>query len=128
MVGAADRVRRPARVAIDAVTASWTIGSEEDGYALYRSACRTRHGDLRDMRAVARRAPGGPRERLSPALTPGQRRRRRRLDLYMAQFRSAAVELLRLLVSCPGRRLTECVPASPSSTAIVTAWTATWQA
>jgi hypothetical protein len=28
MVGAADRVRRPARVAIDAVTASWTIGSE----------------------------------------------------------------------------------------------------
>ena len=29
---------------------------------------------------MARRAPGGPRERLSPALTPGQRRRRRRLD------------------------------------------------
>jgi integrase len=29
---------------------------------------------------VARRAPGGP-SRQSPALTPGQRRRRRRLDL-----------------------------------------------
>jgi Phage integrase family len=28
-----------------------------------------------------RRAPGGPRERLSPALTPGQRRRRRRLEI-----------------------------------------------
>jgi hypothetical protein len=39
-----------------------------------------------------------------------------------------AVELSWLLVSCPGRRLTECIPASPSSTATVTAWTATWQA
>jgi hypothetical protein len=29
---------------------------------------------------VARRAPGGPPQRLSPARTPGQRRRRRRLD------------------------------------------------
>jgi len=36
--------------------------------------------DLWIVRHVARRAPGGPRERLSPALTPGQRRRRRRLD------------------------------------------------
>jgi len=36
--------------------------------------------DLRAWRGVARRATGGPRERLSPALTPGQRRRRRRLD------------------------------------------------
>ena len=31
MVGVADRVRRPVRAAIDAVAASWTIGSVDDG-------------------------------------------------------------------------------------------------
>ena len=31
MVGVADRERRPGRAAIDAVTASWTIESEDDG-------------------------------------------------------------------------------------------------
>jgi len=40
---------------------------------------------------VARRAPGGLRERLSPALTPGQRRRRRRLDAYAEPDSTALV-------------------------------------
>jgi integrase len=39
---------------------------------------------------VARRAPGGPRERLSPALTPGQRRRRHRLDAISIRFDGGA--------------------------------------
>jgi len=40
MVGVADRLRRPRRAAIDAVAASWTIGSEEDGPALYLAGVR----------------------------------------------------------------------------------------
>ena len=47
--------------------------------------------DLEDLSSVARRAPGGPRERLSPALTPGQRRRRRRLDLKNGAIRQRSV-------------------------------------
>jgi hypothetical protein len=33
-VGVADRVRRPERAALDAVAASWTIGSEDDGLSI----------------------------------------------------------------------------------------------
>jgi hypothetical protein len=53
-------------------------------------------------RCAARRATGGPRERLSPALTPGQRRRRRRLDLRTAQFGNAlqVLQVLRELPYC----------------------------
>ena len=67
----------------DAEATSWTIGAEEDGCALCRRAW---HASRRGKRAVqmwpgVRRA--GLPERLSPALTPGQRRRRRRLDLSL---------------------------------------------
>ena len=61
------------RAAPDAVAASWTMGAEKMASSLYpacvpcerllicgRSAC------------VARRAPGGPPEGQSPALTPGR--------------------------------------------------------
>jgi len=40
MVGVADRVATARRAAIDAVAASWTIGNEEDGCVLHRSAWR----------------------------------------------------------------------------------------
>jgi len=45
---------------------------------------------------MARRAPGGPRERPSPALTPGQRRR---LDLYKRLNSAARRDALFLAVS-----------------------------
>ena len=60
--------------------------SGQDGYARHRACRRGSHVDRRAVR-VARRAPGGP-PRQSPALTPGQRRRRRRLDLRTAQLGS----------------------------------------
>jgi hypothetical protein len=47
MLGAADRVRRTRRAAIDAVAVSWTIGSEEDGPCAVPVSARVSHLDLR---------------------------------------------------------------------------------
>src|SRR5260370_25231225 len=43
---------------LDAEAASWTIGSEGDGYAHHRAACREPPGSACPV-AMARRAPGG---------------------------------------------------------------------
>src|SRR5579859_8230260 len=70
-----------------------------------RSPCRMSCSDLWILRHVARRAPGGPPKRLSPALTPGQRRRRRRLE-YARHGRSLGGEspLEEEVVLTPSRR------------------------
>src|SRR5262245_55449333 len=78
--GEADRMRRDRRERL-------RRGSRElDNRAARKTApCNTASPpsqslDPRACTSVARRAPGGPPpKRLSPALTPGQRRRRRRL-------------------------------------------------
>jgi len=70
--------------AFDAVAASHTIGKREDGCP----HCPRRRVSQLDLRG-GRVWPGLRRASLprqSPAREPGQRRRRRRLDLYMAQF------------------------------------------
>ena len=65
--------------------ASWAIVSENRQHcAPLVSLARELVRSASDC-GVARRAPGGP-PRLSPALTPGQRRRKRRLDLTTAQL------------------------------------------
>ena len=69
---------RPAGSALDAVAASWTIGSEGDGCAPTGLSAASHW--IRVLCVRGRRAPGGAAQRQSPALTPGQRRRRRRLD------------------------------------------------
>jgi hypothetical protein len=63
MVGAADRVRRARRAPIDAVTASWPIGSRDDGPCKHRSARQVNLPDLRQPAGEAAR----PRERASKA-------------------------------------------------------------
>jgi hypothetical protein len=45
--GLGSGVRRPARAALDAVTVSWTIGSEEDGPLLNQASGQMIHHDLR---------------------------------------------------------------------------------
>jgi hypothetical protein len=70
MVGVADRVRRPGRAAIDAVAASWTIGSEEDSPALCLASVRSGHLDLRASEVRPGVLPGGP-----PKAEPGRWRR-----------------------------------------------------
>jgi hypothetical protein len=57
-----------------------TIESEDDDSVLHQYARRQAALICVPRASMARRAPGGPRQRLSPALTPGQRRRRRRLE------------------------------------------------
>jgi hypothetical protein len=52
------------------VAASWTIGSEEDGSALYLAAACLSHLD-QCARAAARRAPGRPPKAEPGALRPG---------------------------------------------------------
>ena len=59
MLGAADRVRRARGAAIDAVAASWTIGSEDAGPSEHRPARQVSLPDLRQPAGVAAR----PRER-----------------------------------------------------------------
>jgi hypothetical protein len=60
-------VRRPARAALDAVTASWTIGSEEDGPLLNQPSGPMSHHDLRASGGGPACAPGG-----LPRLSPGR--------------------------------------------------------
>jgi hypothetical protein len=60
---AADRVRRARRATIDAVAASWTIGSEDDGPREHRPARQVSLPDLRQPADVAAR----PRERAPKA-------------------------------------------------------------
>ncbi len=62
----------------------WT-SAEDDGCGLYRPARRGSRLTLRALRCGPACA-GRASPRLSPALTPGQRRRRRRLDLTTAQL------------------------------------------
>jgi len=75
------------RAAIDAVAASWTIagrGRRLCAVPVQRDAwSRLNHRALRVWPGVRRAA--SPRR--SPALTPGQRRRRRRLDQYYGLYR-----------------------------------------
>ena len=59
------------------VTASRVMAGEET-VCTVRRTCRPVCLIGGRYQWVARRAPGGPQPRLSPALTPGQRRRRRR--------------------------------------------------
>jgi hypothetical protein len=91
MVGVADRTRRPGRAAIDAAAASWTIASNSDGCALTGTARRVSRFDLRPARLCGPACAGRASPRLSPALTPGQRRRRRRLE-YARHGRSLGGE------------------------------------
>lgn len=67
--------RTPERLRLDAVAASWTIGSEEDG-----PGCTWPEPDEQTLisvplRRAARRAPGRASQGRALALTPGQRRR-----------------------------------------------------
>jgi hypothetical protein len=75
MVGVSDRVRRPVGAAIDAVAASWTIRSEEDGLRCTWPLARMSHLDQRAFGARPGVRPGGPSKPEPGALTPGQRRR-----------------------------------------------------
>jgi len=86
MVGTAGSLATARRAAIDAMAASWTIESEEDGYAQHLVRVMMSHLDLRALwmwPACAGRASST----LSRALMPGQRRRRRRLDLRNGSIR-----------------------------------------
>jgi hypothetical protein len=56
---------------LDAKAASSTMDGDEDGHMLHRPACRVSYLDLPAPGGVARRAPGGPRERLSPGADAG---------------------------------------------------------
>ena len=47
------------RTALDAVAASWTIGSEEDGPVQHRAGCRVNVADLRDLAGGCAPVPGG---------------------------------------------------------------------
>ena len=55
---------------LDAVAASWTIGSEGDGCAHHRAACRDPPGSACSV-AMARRAPGGPPQKAEPGAGAG---------------------------------------------------------
>jgi len=70
-------MRRPRRGAIDAVAANWTIGSEEDGCALYRltpGGSRVRDLLLGGPGVVRRRfyLPGEPGRGLNDGLIPSR--------------------------------------------------------
>jgi hypothetical protein len=69
--------------ALYAVAASWII-------VQHRLACRVSRLDLRTY-GCGPACDGRPSPRLCPALTPGQRRRRRRLDLRTAQLGNEAL-------------------------------------
>src|SRR5262245_51362172 len=79
------RVRRPARAAIGRGGCERDKASaRKDGNAApARVPCRLSRLDLRRRGVCGPACAGRPRERLSPALTPGQRRR---LDLTTALF------------------------------------------
>src|SRR5215468_6447507 len=78
--GGPGRVRRPATAAIDAVAASGTMRARGRTASLPTTHVPGEPLLDRAPRGMARRAPGGVPQTLSPALTPTQRRRRRRLD------------------------------------------------
>jgi hypothetical protein len=80
-VSVADRIRRPFKAALDAVAASWTIESEEEGEsALVSGKCASLISVPYGERPGVR--PGRASQGRARALMPGQRRRvRRRLDL-----------------------------------------------
>ena len=67
------------------------MGSEEDGLALYRRACRMTGLDLRTLLMCGPECVGRGTQGRRPTLTPGQRRRRRRLEIqkgYPAKART----------------------------------------
>ena len=78
--------------------ASWTAASLMRWLRRVSVACRMSRIDPRPG-GMARRAPGGP-PRQSPALTPGSRRRRRRLDLRTAQLGNEALYSYTAFLCC----------------------------